>query len=310
MFRHVTFQESTNVKDSPSRARVRPLEPFAIHKQPAQLGCSITTRSRGNTAHSTIDQPDEMDLPPQDLEAERCVLGCLLMVNESMSEVSPIVGVECFYTDGHRRIYKVFVEMFEAQGGGIDAVTLRDELTRRNEMEAVGGVTYIERLLETVPHAAHAEYYAKIVRQKSDQRRALDVIKRATYELRQPGADTFAIIARLSENLQTLGDAKAEHQFPLTTIGELMVKDIAPAEFLIDGFLVSQQLAVFIGPPKTFKTTFAMHMAVGLATGTHVLGYMVPKPLRVSVYLPETPEYVGCMSAFDFLFPPGFSDVR
>ena len=118
---------------------------------------------------------DFMDkVPPQDLEAERCVLGSILLVNDAIDEVQSQITHTCFYMDAHRRIFKAIQEMYETGVRGIDAVTLRDELTRRAELDVVGGTQYLLQLLETVPHAAHAEYYAKIVREKWLQRSLIE----------------------------------------------------------------------------------------------------------------------------------------
>lgn len=113
-------------------------------------------------------------VPPQDLEAERCVLGSILMLNDSIDEVQSQITFNCFYSDAHRRIFKAVQEMYETGVRGIDAVTLRDELARRAELDIVGGTPYILQILETVPHAAHAEYYAKIVREKWLQRSVIE----------------------------------------------------------------------------------------------------------------------------------------
>lgn len=129
-------------------------------------------------------------VPPQDLEAERCVLGSILLVNEQFDSVIPLMGFEAFYMDAHRRIFQAFRSMYDAGSRGIDAVTLREELQKRKELDDVGGVQYLIQLLETVPHAAHAEYYAGIVRNKWVQRRlieaATEILKRAYHATESP----------------------------------------------------------------------------------------------------------------------------
>jgi replicative DNA helicase len=120
---------------------------------------------------SPVSTNDLFDrLPPQNLEAERSVLGSILLVNEAIDEVSEFLEPSHFYGDAHRRIYEAILKLHDAGIRGIDPVTLGNELVERSELEEVGGVPYLVEVLESVPHAAHARYYANIVREKSVQR--------------------------------------------------------------------------------------------------------------------------------------------
>lgn len=103
-------------------------------------------------------------LPPQDLEAERCVLGCVLVQPTSLDEIRVTLRPEHFYAHAHRTIFEAAGRMYDAGRKGIDAITLASELGLLGKLDDVGGAAYLQRILETVPHAAHAAYYAKIVR--------------------------------------------------------------------------------------------------------------------------------------------------
>lgn len=106
-------------------------------------------------------------LPPQSEEAERSVLGSLLRDNATISDVLQIVNDERgFYKDAHQKIFSAIKDLFE-RGSPIDLVTLGEELARGRQIQSVGGYDYLARLLEECPTAANAEYYAKIVREKS-----------------------------------------------------------------------------------------------------------------------------------------------
>ena len=109
-------------------------------------------------------------LPPQNLDAERSVIGSLLLVNEVIDDVLQILKADYFYNDNHREIFKAIVERYETGHRAIDAVTLFDILQKRGTLNDVGGATYILGILEAVPHSAHAEHYARIVREKWLQR--------------------------------------------------------------------------------------------------------------------------------------------
>jgi len=113
-------------------------------------------------------------LLPQDLEAERCVLGSILLHNDAIDDVLQHLRANCFYADPHRRMFAAIHDLYESGTRGIDPVTLGHELERRSELADIGGTSYIVQIIETVPHAAHAEYYAKIVYEKWMQRTLID----------------------------------------------------------------------------------------------------------------------------------------
>ena len=113
-------------------------------------------------------------LPPQDLDAERSVLGSILLQNDTIDDVLQHIRADCFYADPHRRMFSAIQDLYESGTRGIDPVTLGHELERRNELAEIGGTPYIVQVIETVPHAAHAAYYAKIVYERWMQRTLID----------------------------------------------------------------------------------------------------------------------------------------
>ena len=109
-------------------------------------------------------------LPPQNLEAEMGVLGSILLMHEAIDEVGDVLKADHFYADRHQKIFAAIMGLYEGGVRGIDAVTLAEELDRRKDLDAIGGVEYLGKILEAVPNAAHAKYYAKIVRDRWIQR--------------------------------------------------------------------------------------------------------------------------------------------
>lgn len=109
-------------------------------------------------------------LPPQNLEAEMGVLGSILLMHEAIDEVGDVLKADHFYADRHQKIFASVMGLYENGIRGIDAVTLAEELDRRKQLDEVGGVEYLAKILEAVPNAAHAKYYAKIVRDRWIQR--------------------------------------------------------------------------------------------------------------------------------------------
>jgi replicative DNA helicase len=112
-------------------------------------------------AHGTVDR-----IPPSNLEAEMALLGSILVDREMMPTVSEIVGPTDFYAHVHETIFLALVQLYE-RGEPLDKITLAEELQGRSLLDKVGGLPYLTSLMDTVPTAASAEYYARIVQEKS-----------------------------------------------------------------------------------------------------------------------------------------------
>jgi len=108
-------------------------------------------------------------LPPQSLEAERGVLGSLLMDPSSLPKALEILQPSDFYWDVHQIIYKAILAL-EGRAEPIDIVTVAEELRRGGNLDKVGGVEYLHLLLDSVPTSAYIEHYARIVQQKATLR--------------------------------------------------------------------------------------------------------------------------------------------
>ena len=103
---------------------------------------------------------------PHNLEAERSVLGAILVFNDAFNLAVQIVEPADFYRDAHRRIFDKMIALNERHDA-IDFVTLKEELARAGELDEVGGPAYIGSLADGVPRATNVEYYARIVKEKA-----------------------------------------------------------------------------------------------------------------------------------------------
>jgi len=112
----------------------------------------------------TIDR-----IPPHNLEAEMAVIGSILIDREMMSAVTEIISSGDFYAYVHETIFTALGQLYE-RGEPLDKITLAEELRRRELLDKVGGLGYLTSLMDTVPTAASADYYANIVREKSTLR--------------------------------------------------------------------------------------------------------------------------------------------
>ena len=112
-------------------------------------------------------------LPPQHLEAEQSVLGGILIENDAINKVTEILTPDDFYRDAHRRIFNALVNLSERDEPA-DLITLTNELRHLDQLDSVGGASYVAGLIDQVPTAANIEYYAKIVKEKAILRKLIE----------------------------------------------------------------------------------------------------------------------------------------
>ncbi|MDI6786115.1 MAG: replicative DNA helicase [bacterium] len=111
-------------------------------------------------------------LPPQSIEAETSVLGAMLLDKNAISSVIEVLNEDAFYKDAHAKIYKSIINLFD-KNEPVDLVTLSDNLKKEGVLEAVGGVSYLATILNSVPTAANIEHYAQIVQNKAISRKLI-----------------------------------------------------------------------------------------------------------------------------------------
>jgi replicative DNA helicase len=106
---------------------------------------------------------------PHNLEAERSVLGAILLHNDAFNLAAEVLDASDFFRDAHRRIFDKMVKLVE-RGDAVDLVTLKEELGRAGELDEVGGPAYIAALVDGVPRSTNVEHYAKIIKEKATLR--------------------------------------------------------------------------------------------------------------------------------------------
>jgi replicative DNA helicase len=125
-------------------------------------------------------------VPPHDLDAERAVIGAMLVSETAIAVVAERLAAEDFYSEVHRIIYGAMMRLY-SRGEPIDQLTLTNELRSVNEFERIGGRPYVFQIVESVPTAANAGRYADIVRGKALLRAIIDVGSRITEDaFREP----------------------------------------------------------------------------------------------------------------------------
>ncbi len=111
---------------------------------------------------------------PNNLEAERSILGAILLDDKAVLTVFEILKPEDFYLDSHRRVFEK-MQLLTNGSRPIDLITLKDELQRANELESVGGAAYLASLTDGLPRAMNVEFYAQIIKEKSTLRRLIQI---------------------------------------------------------------------------------------------------------------------------------------
>jgi replicative DNA helicase len=109
---------------------------------------------------------------PHNLEAERSVLGAILLHNDAFNLAAEMIDSGDFFRDAHRRIFDKMVKLVE-RGDAIDLVTLKEELGRSGEIDEVGGPAYIATLVDGVPRSTNVEHYARIIKEKATLRKLI-----------------------------------------------------------------------------------------------------------------------------------------
>ena len=113
-------------------------------------------------------------LPPFSVEAEQSIIGSILIDKEAVFKVISVVGPEDFYRDEHKIIMKAVYDLAMKEKP-IDIISVSDSLKNKSKLDAVGGIAYLARLADSVPNSANADYYAKIVKDKSLMRQLISI---------------------------------------------------------------------------------------------------------------------------------------
>src|SRR5437868_14962356 len=109
---------------------------------------------------------------PHNLEAERSVLGAILLHNDAFNLAAEVIDAPDFFRDAHRRIFEKMVKLAD-RGDAIDLVTLKEELGRSGELDEVGGPAYIAALVDGVPRSTNIEHYARIIKEMATLRQLI-----------------------------------------------------------------------------------------------------------------------------------------
>jgi replicative DNA helicase len=160
--------------------------------------------ARGTSTYGASDRQ-----PPYAPEAEISVLGGMLIDGDAVAKALEFVDDTMFYREANRRVFRAMARLFQ-RGQVIDPVTLGEDLTKMDELEGVGGMSYIAELLDAVPTAANIEYHARIVRERALLRRLIEASSQIIRESYDVGERTVEEI--LDEAEQRIFQVAQSHE--------------------------------------------------------------------------------------------------
>jgi len=156
--------------------------------------------------------------PPHDLAAEQCVLGGMLLSKDAISDVLEVIKGSDFYRPAHQIVHEVVLDLY-GRGEPADAVTVAAELTRRGDIGRMGGAPYLHTLIASVPTAANAGYYARIVRERAILRRLVEVGTRIVQLGYSGDGDADELVDRAEAEVYGVTDHRVSEDYaPLSEI--------------------------------------------------------------------------------------------
>jgi replicative DNA helicase len=171
---------------------------------------------------STIKHSPYLRIPPQSIEAEMALLGSIMLRPDVMYEIIDFVRHESFYSEKHRIIYRNMFELF-GKATPIDLLSLSSTLRDRDLLEQVGGATYLTELVNGVPSAANAKYYAEIVQKKHLMRKLIECSEEITGLGYDESGELDEILDSAEKKLFEVTNFSSAHRFIelKDTIGEV-----------------------------------------------------------------------------------------
>jgi len=227
-------------------------------------------------------------VPPHSVEAEQAVLGAVLLDNEAVNSVLEIVRAEDFYQHAHAILFECMVALNEKLTP-IDTITLQEELKRRNQLEVIGGIEYISRLLDTVHTAANSQYYARTIKEMSLRRRVISEAGAIATEAFNGRGEIDGFIDSVEQRIFKISDARINQGLiPISSVVKESINQVeklhinqepisgVPTGFtqideITSGFQAGE-LIVLAGRPGMGKTAMVLSIArhVSMTCGGNV----------------------------------------
>ena len=210
------------------------------------------------------------NLPPHDLAAEQCVLGAMLLSANAIADVGEVLDAGDHYRPGHQIVHEVILDLHR-QGAPTDAVAVADQLRRQQLLSKMGGAPYLHTLIASVPAAANAGHYARIVAEMAERRRWIAHGQRIVQQASSPNAnvdDIRELVRRAQLNgAATLNSAPPSRRLVLTPASEIDPEPVIWAwQDDSGGRIPSGSLGLFAGREGTGKSSFLIWLSAKITT--------------------------------------------
>jgi len=221
---------------------------------------------------------------PHNLEAERSVLGAILIHNDAFNSAVEVIDAGDFFRDAHRRIFDRMVRLQE-RGDAIDLVTLKEELSRTGELDEVGGPAYISALVDGVPRSTNVEHYARIIKEKSTLRNLIYSANKILANAYDAEEEADTILDQAESAIFAIADKKIRDGFvSLKDLAETSldtIEKLASRKELVTGVptgftdldeltsgLQPSDIVIVAARPSMGKTSLVLNMAQHVGTKT------------------------------------------
>jgi hypothetical protein len=243
----------------------------------------------------TINQPDPIQSPPHDFEAEASLLGSLIrlsMAGDGVKAFEAVCGLtqDDFYRDSHRVIFSEIGEMMAA-GTPVDLTTLGGALSDALTLEKAGGAEYLFKLVEGVPVPGNVAHYAKAVRRLAVDRE----VRRLGLQIGS-GEDLTERVDRLAELRAELSQIETGQAADpnLELVMGAALENVPQPEWIVHGLLRKTVLTLLAGPPRQGKSLAAEALTVHMAAGHEFGIFDIDRPRKVLYFSAEDgPELTG-----------------
>lgn len=225
---------------------------------------------------------DELRMQPQDILAEQSVLGAIFIDEGKLVFVREYIEAEDFFKHAHRLIFAAMVALSE-RNEAIDATTMRNYLANHGDLEAIGGLGYLAEVINSVPTSANAEYYAKIVAEKSNLRKLIERLTDSVNQAYDGADDADTIIANAEKALIDVSEGASRSGFK--RIDDVLnlnfenlearsqqtsdITGIASGYPALDNMTTGfheEELIILAARPAVGKTAFALNVAQNIGT--------------------------------------------
>lgn len=223
----------------------------------------------------------EQRIPPQAVEAERAVLGAMMLGVEAIGKVVEVLDETCFYRDSNRRVFEAIISLYQ-KSEPADLVTVREELKSAGHLESAGGELYLTELLDEVTTTANVEYYARIILESAIKRKMINTLTSVISDAYDASEEAVDLLDKAEQTIFSLSERRLRRGIlPLEDIlhrtFELIEKahqrkgglsGLPTGYTLLDEKLAGLQpsdLIILAGRPSMGKTAFALNVARNVA---------------------------------------------